>query len=68
MAGAERDRKAADAVWTVLAFIGTAQQWIVIFRAVIDTLKRSIAAGKVPAEITFAIDQKAAWSFPCKLQ
>ena len=68
VAGAERDRKAADAVWTVLAFIGTAQQWIVIFRAVIDALKRSIAAGKVPAEITFAIDQKAAWSFPCKLQ
>ena len=68
VAGAERDRKAADAVWTVLAFIGTAQQWIVIFRAVIDTLKRSIAAGKVPAEITFAIDQKAAWSFPYKLQ
>jgi len=55
-------------VWTVLAFIGTAQQWVVIFRAVIDALKRSIAAGKAPAEITFAIDQKAAWRFPCKLQ
>ena len=68
VAGAERDRKAADAVWTVLAFIGTAQQWIVIFRAVIDALERGVAAGKAPAEITFAIDQKAAWSFPCKLQ
>lgn len=60
--------EAADAVWTVLAFIGTAQQWIVIFRAVIDALERGVAAGKAPAEITFAIDQKAAWSFPCKLQ
>lgn len=68
VAGAERDREAADAVWTVLAFIGAAQQWVVIFRAVIDTLKRSIAAGKAPAEITFAINQKAAWRFPCKLQ
>ena len=67
-AGAERDRKAADAVWTVLAFIGTAQQRVVIFRAVIDALERGVAAGKTPAEITFAIDQKAAWSFPCKLQ
>ena len=61
VAGAERDRKAADAVWTVLAFIGAAQQWIVIFRAVIDALERGIAAGKAPPEITFAIDQKAAW-------
>ena len=68
VAGAERDRKAADAVWTVLAFIGTAQQWVVIFRAVIDALERGVAAGKAPAEITFAIDQKAAWSFPYKLQ
>ena len=68
VAGAERDRKAADAVWTVLAFIGTAQQWVVIFRAVIDALERGVAAGKAPAKITFAIDQKAAWSFPCKLQ
>lgn len=41
VAGAERDRKAADAVWTVLAFIGTAQQWVVIFRAVIDALKEA---------------------------
>ena len=68
VAGAERDRKAADAVWTVLVFIGAAQQWVVIFRAVIDALERGVAAGKAPAEITFAIDQKAAWSFPCKLQ
>ena len=68
VAGAERDRKAADAVWTVLAFIGAAQQRVVIFRAVIDALERGVAAGKAPAEITFAIDQKAAWSFPCKLQ
>ena len=63
VAGAERDRKAADAVWTVLAFIGTAQQWVVIFRAVIDALERGVAAGKV----TFAIDQKAARCFPYEL-
>lgn len=68
VAGAERDRKAADAVWTVLAFIGTAQQRVVIFRAVIDALKRSVAAGKATPERAFPRDQKAAWSFPCKLQ
>ena len=68
MAGTERDREAADAVWTVLAFIGTAQQRVIIFRAVIDALERGVAAGKTPTEIAFTIDQKAAWSFPCKLQ
>ena len=68
VAGAEGDREAADAVRTVRAPIGAAQQRVVIFRAVFDALERGVAAGKAPAEITFAIDQKAAWSFPCKLQ
>ena len=68
VAGAERDRKAADAVWTVLAFIGTAQQRVVIFRAVIDALKKSIAAGKATPERAFPRDQKTARCFPYKLQ
>ena len=67
VAGAERGREAADAVWTVLAFIGTAQQRVVIFRAVIDALERGVAAGKAPAEIAFAIDQKTARCFPYEL-
>lgn len=53
VAGAERDRKAADAVWTVLVFIGAAQQWVVIFRAVIDALERGVAAGKATPERAF---------------
>ena len=68
VAGAEGDREAADAVRTVRAPIGAAQQRVVIFRAVFDALERGVAAGKAPAEITFAIDQKVAWRFPCKLQ
>ena len=60
--------ESADAVWAFLAFIGAAQQRVVIFRAVIDALERGVAAGKAPAEITFAIDQKTARRFPCKLQ
>ena len=68
VAGAERDRKAADAVWTVLAFIGTAQQWVVIFRAVIDALERGVAAGKATPERAVPRDQKTARRFPCKLQ
>ena len=67
VAGAERDRKAADAVWTVLAFIGTAQQWIVIFRAVIDALKGRIAAAKAAPQRAFTLNQKTAWCFPYEL-
>lgn len=68
MAGTERDWEAADAVWTVLAFIGAAQQRVVIFRTVIDALKRSIAAGKAAAERAFPCDQKTAGRFPYELQ
>ena len=60
--------KTGYAVWTVLAFIGTAQQWIVIFRAVIDALERGVAAGKATPERAFPRDQKTARCFPYKLQ